>query len=167
MDCVYIGYLGCSIIVEGDRESVRSVSFVNKAGKGHNGTDGAYSQPVTSDLRLYFNNENPDFSKYRVCLESLTQFERRVLEETRRIRFGELVTYGELARRAGTHAVRATGNALAKNPVPIIIPCHRVVAARGIGGDSGGLFIKRKLIELERRGSQVARLNSFPATSSM
>lgn len=175
MDCVYIGYLGCSVIIDGDEGSVSSVSFGKKVGNGHGitdstSTDGTYNHPVTRDILRYFNCENPDFSKYDIDLGMLTRFERRVLEETRRIRFGEVVTYGELARRAGTNAVRATGNALARNPVPIIIPCHRVIAAAGIGGYSGGLLIKKKLIKLERAAvqpGQVARLNSLSATSSM
>ncbi|MBU4340133.1 MAG: MGMT family protein, partial [Euryarchaeota archaeon] len=63
--------------------------------------------------------------------------------------YGTTITYSELARRIGSRAVRAVGGVLARNPVPIIIPCHRVVAKNGIGGFSCGVDMKIKLIELE------------------
>ncbi len=67
------------------------------------------------------------------------------------IPYGETISYSGLARRAGKEgAGRATGQALAANPVPILVPCHRVVCADGnLGGFSGGLDIKRRLLELE------------------
>ncbi len=74
---------------------------------------------------------------------------RRVLETLRReVPFGHLVTYGALARRVDTHP-RVVGQALARNPVPIVIPCHRVVARRGPGGFSPGLAWKYYLWRLE------------------
>jgi methylated-DNA-[protein]-cysteine S-methyltransferase len=74
-------------------------------------------------------------------------FSRRVLEELRRVPFGELVTYGELARRAGRPgAARAVGGAMRNNPIPIVVACHRVTAQDGsLGGFSGGLDVKRRL----------------------
>ncbi|TMB00237.1 MAG: MGMT family protein [Deltaproteobacteria bacterium] len=64
---------------------------------------------------------------------------------------GQVVSYGEIARRIGQpQGSRAVGQALGRNPVPIVIPCHRVIAAGGrIGGYGGGLGIKRKLLRLE------------------
>jgi O-6-methylguanine DNA methyltransferase len=80
-------------------------------------------------------------------------FERRVLEELRRIPSGETRTYGEIARQIGLpHAARAVGNACAHNPVPLVVPCHRVVPARGgIGRYSatGGEATKRRILERE------------------
>lgn len=80
-----------------------------------------------------------------------TAFQRRVWQETARIPFGETRTYGELARSLGAEgAPRAVGQALGRNPLPIVIPCHRVVAADGgLGGYTGGLEIKRALLALE------------------
>ncbi|MGH2739087.1 MAG: methylated-DNA--[protein]-cysteine S-methyltransferase [Actinomycetota bacterium] len=78
-------------------------------------------------------------------------FHRSVLRTTARIPFGAVASYGEVARRAGSpRAARAAGNALAGNPVPIVVPCHRVVAAGGaLGGYTGGLDRKRFLLDLE------------------
>ena len=79
-------------------------------------------------------------------------FRRRVLETLHeRVAYGETVSYGELAEMAGSPAAfRAVGTAMATNPVPIFVPCHRVLAAGGrIGGYGGGLAMKRALLVLE------------------
>lgn len=79
-------------------------------------------------------------------------FGRRVLETlAREVPWGETVTYGELADMAGApRAARAVGNVMAHNPVQLLIPCHRVVAANGLGGyGSAGLALKRALLEHE------------------
>jgi O-6-methylguanine DNA methyltransferase len=81
-----------------------------------------------------------------------TPFERRVWEETRRVPWGQVESYSAIATRAGApRAVRAVGNALGKNPVPIVVPCHRVIHVAGsIGGFTSGLDWKRYLLSLER-----------------
>lgn len=78
-------------------------------------------------------------------------FTRKVLTETWRIPYGETRTYGELAAAAGSaRAFRAAGTALGANPIPVVVPCHRVLRAGGaLGGYGGGLDVKRKLLELE------------------
>ncbi|HUV58380.1 MAG TPA: methylated-DNA--[protein]-cysteine S-methyltransferase [Acidimicrobiales bacterium] len=79
-----------------------------------------------------------------------TEFQRDVWAELSRIAYGETITYGELARRVGRpQGFRAVGQANGKNPLPIIVPCHRVVASNGLGGYAGGLPMKRALLELE------------------
>ena len=79
-----------------------------------------------------------------------TPFQREVWNELTRIGYGETITYGELARRVGRpRGPRAVGQANGRNPVPIIVPCHRVVASGGIGGYGGGLKVKRALLALE------------------
>jgi len=80
-----------------------------------------------------------------------TEFQRLVWEALTDIPYGSTATYGEIAEYIGhPRSARAVGMACGCNPIPIIIPCHRVVAANGIGGYSGGLTIKRKLLEIER-----------------
>ena len=78
-------------------------------------------------------------------------FGRRVLEQTGRIAFGDAASYAQIAARAGSpRAVRAAGNALGANPIPIVIPCHRVLrTGGGLGGYTGGLAAKRHLLALE------------------
>jgi methylated-DNA-[protein]-cysteine S-methyltransferase len=75
---------------------------------------------------------------------------RRVLEALRDLApFGATVTYGELGRRAGVDDPREIGVMMARNPLPLVVPCHRVVASDGLGGFGGGLELKRRLLELE------------------
>ncbi len=83
-----------------------------------------------------------------------TSFQRRVWRALQGLKSGETVSYGELAARLGSGA-RAVGNACRRNPVPLIVPCHRVVAKSGLGGfagdrDGGWTAIKRRLLEHER-----------------
>jgi methylated-DNA-[protein]-cysteine S-methyltransferase len=86
-----------------------------------------------------------------IDLRGVSPFQRRVLAAARRIPAGRVVSYGELARRIGRpRASRAVGQALGRNPLPILIPCHRIVASGGaLGGYVGGARVKRKLLALE------------------
>lgn len=83
-------------------------------------------------------------------LSFLTAFQQAVLRECARIPRGEVASYAEVARRVGKPlACRAVGNTMRINPIPIVIPCHRVVGSDGIGGYGGGLAVKRQLLALE------------------
>lgn len=106
--------------------------------------------PFARHLAGYFAGK-PRRQPPPVHLIGLTPFQRRVLEEASAIPAGEAISYGELARRIGKpRAARAVGQALGRNPIPIVIPCHRVVAAdRTLGGYTGGLRIKRKLLAID------------------
>ncbi len=101
-------------------------------------------------LEEYFAGRRQEF---RVPIDwSLVRgFPRRVLGATRRIPYGRVRTYADVAARAGSpRAWRAAGNALASNPIPIVVPCHRVVASGGgLGGYTGGLHRKEFLLGLE------------------
>ena len=102
-------------------------------------------------LRLYFEGKPVDFSNVEVSFDGLGQFEERVLRQTMKVPYGKLMSYGALAAAAGSPgAARAAGNAMRRNPAPIVVPCHRVIHADGsIGGYSGGLDLKRRLLALE------------------
>lgn len=103
-------------------------------------------------LREYFAGEREAFD-LPVDLTSLTDFERRVLRAARGLGHGQVVPYAELARRIGRPtASRAVGNALGKNPVAIVVPCHRVIRSDGgLGGYGGGEEYKEALLRLEGR----------------
>jgi methylated-DNA-[protein]-cysteine S-methyltransferase len=106
---------------------------------------------VVPELVLYLSGERVSFRRHRVDLTGVPPFLVRCLLAARRIRYGQVRSYGWLAAAAGNpRAARAAGQAMARNPLPIIVPCHRVVAADGsLGGFGGGLEMKRALLELE------------------
>ncbi len=105
---------------------------------------------VLDQLDNYFAGNLTRFS-IPVDLRVSTVFAYRVLLAASQIPFGETISYGETAKLVGSPgASRAVGGALGRNPLPIVIPCHRVIAADGsIGGFTGGLAIKKVLLRLE------------------
>ena len=107
-------------------------------------------EPALTELDAYFQGRLERFT-LAVDLRGVTAFTQRVLRVTRKIRFGQLLSYGDVARRIrAPRASRAVGGALGRNPVPIIVPCHRVVArGGGLGGFTGGLDAKRALLSIE------------------
>lgn len=102
------------------------------------------------ELREYFLGKRTQFTI--PLAPNGTPFQKRVWRMLYRIPYGKTLTYAEVAKRVGRRsAVRAVANAIAKNPIPICIPCHRVVRSDAqIGGYSGGISRKQKLITLER-----------------
>ena len=104
-------------------------------------------------LQRYFAGERVDFADIPVLLEGVTPFRQKVLTATQNLTYGDICSYGRLAAECGSpHAARAVGGALASNPVPIIIPCHRVVASSGrLTGFSapGGIYTKMALLQME------------------
>ncbi len=103
-------------------------------------------------LEHYFNGESVDFNVLPIDMSGGSNFQIAVWTAARRIPYGHTVSYGEAATMAGAPgAARACGSALGANPVPIIVPCHRVIRSDGsIGGFSIGVDIKTKLLDLER-----------------
>jgi methylated-DNA-[protein]-cysteine S-methyltransferase len=102
----------------------------------------------------YFEGEKIDFSDFQLDLDEQDGFFKQIYAATRRVGWGHTTTYGALAREIGfgPEAARDVGQAMAKNPVPLIIPCHRVLAAGGkVGGFSapGGSAAKIRMLELE------------------
>jgi methylated-DNA-[protein]-cysteine S-methyltransferase len=144
------------VVVAGDREGLRKLDFLV-------GRHGAISIPreweqdpvfpllrrAEEQLTAYFEGKRRSFSLPLAPVG--TPFQRRVWSELQRIPFGETLSYSELARRTGRpSAIRAAGAANGKNPISIVIPCHRVVGKDGSLTDyGGGLEKKAALLELE------------------
>lgn len=107
--------------------------------------------PVRRQLDDYFEGRRQSFD-VDIDWGLVGDFGRRVLGQTARIPYGSVSTYGDIARSIGSpRAARATGNALGSNPMPIVVPCHRVVASGGkMGGYTGGIERKQLLLTLER-----------------
>ena len=105
---------------------------------------------VFEELDHYFSGRLQRFS-VPVDLRNISEFTDRVLCETHRIPFGELRSYRDIACRIGSPtASRAVGGALGRNPVPVIVPCHRVISHQGrLGGLTGGVATKRALLRVE------------------
>jgi methylated-DNA-[protein]-cysteine S-methyltransferase len=100
-------------------------------------------------LDLYFSREKPDF------IPSLnpqgTPFQQKVWQELLKIPCGQTTTYGAIAKRIGCRSAQAVGQAVHRNPIAIIIPCHRVIGADGsLTGYASGLDVKQKLLQIEQ-----------------
>lgn len=139
------------ILIEGDESGVSLIEI----GTSESATTGAQpegSTPVARaarQLQAYFAGERCDFS---VPLSPKgTEFQRRVWHELERIPYGRTISYGELAKRVGNpNASRAVGAANGANPLPIVVPCHRVIGANGtLTGFGAGIDVKAKLLEIE------------------
>jgi methylated-DNA-[protein]-cysteine S-methyltransferase len=123
-------------------------SHPTPARQAENGADG---HPLADRFRAYFAGARDDFADVELDVDEGTPFERALLDAIRRVPYGEVVTYGELAALAGRpSAPRAAGTFCAHNRFALVVPCHRVVGATGLGGyGSLGLAYKRRLLELE------------------
>jgi len=110
---------------------------------------------LQKQIKSYFDGKNVDFNTdIPVLLNGLGEFSKGILTACRNVRAGQTITYNELAQKAGyPKAGRAAGNALARNPIPLIIPCHRIIRGDGkLGGFSapGGTILKKRLLQLEK-----------------
>lgn len=109
---------------------------------------------LVSRLKRFAGGEPVDFADVSIDLSGQTPFQRAVLRHCRRLKWGTTATYAQLARRAGRPgAARAVGSTMARNPVPVIVPCHRVVRSGGrdVGGFSapGGNGLKQRMLAQE------------------
>lgn len=105
---------------------------------------------IEEELQEYFRGTRRDLRDIPLDLSGSTPFERRVYQATRSIPFGKVATYGQIAKAIGQpNAQRAVGQALGKNPIGIVIPCHRVVGFDSLGGFTGGLEHKKRLLRHE------------------
>jgi len=118
--------------------------------------DETFFKILQEQITAYFEGACVNFSlDIPIALDGFHGFSLKVLTACRKIKFGRTITYSDLAKKAGRPAAsRAVGNALAKNPLPLIIPCHRVLRADGgMGGFSapGGIPFKKKMFALEHK----------------
>jgi methylated-DNA-[protein]-cysteine S-methyltransferase len=137
--------------VEATDAGVRRVRLPNASGPEVDGDGGAarHATSAVSELEEYFHGERREFG-FALDWAGVDVQHRRVLEALRELApFGVTVTYGELGRSAGVGDARDVGVMMARNPLPLVVPCHRVVASDGLGGYGGGLALKRRLLELE------------------
>lgn len=141
------------VTIGGDEHHLHSVQF-GSDDRGGKASDPPPASPVLAQARTqfkqYFSGSRRQFEL--PLLMSGTDFQQRVWRVLAEIGYGQVLTYGELAARLGNvHLARAVGQAANKNPLPIIIPCHRLVGAGGwIGGYAPGVELKRILLAHER-----------------
>lgn len=102
----------------------------------------------------YYKGAAVDFGNVKICLDGLSEFQRTVLTALRTINYGNTVSYAQLAKLANSpRATRAIGTVMAQNPLPLIVPCHRVIKADGSPGlfsAAGGTDTKKRMLELEK-----------------
>jgi methylated-DNA-[protein]-cysteine S-methyltransferase len=143
------------LLLAGDKAALHAVEFVNGRKPPRLNPDWKKdSKPFVEtvcQLLAYFSGELEEFDL--PLAPQGTEFQRKVWDNLCDIPYGETISYGELAKRIGNpNASRAVGLANGSNPIPIIIPCHRVIGSNGkLTGYGGGLPIKEKLLALERK----------------
>ena len=129
--------------------------LVAKSQSSGAGEPPAWLESVIADVQRYLDGERVDFAAVAVDLDAVAPFHRKVYAALREVTWGRTTTYGALAREAGSadwESTREVGQAMARNPAPIVIPCHRVLAAGNKpGGFSayGGVLTKERLLSLE------------------
>jgi methylated-DNA-[protein]-cysteine S-methyltransferase len=114
--------------------------------------DGRAAENVSAAATQVLEYSSGDRERFEIPIDwsGVDPTHRRVLETLREIApYGTTVTYGELGRQSGVDDPRDVGVLMARNPFPLVIPCHRVVASDGLGGFGGGLELKKQLLELE------------------
>jgi len=106
---------------------------------------------IADDIETFFEGEDIQFSLKIVCMDLCSEFQQKVLRAEHGIPRGAVSTYQRIARHVGRpRGARAVGNALAMNPFPLIIPCHRAIRTDlSIGGYQGGIKMKRTLLQME------------------
>jgi methylated-DNA-[protein]-cysteine S-methyltransferase len=136
-------------VVEGDDRAVTKIFMPHEPTGASRGAVPKAVKVAAEQLAQYFAGTRTTFS-VSLARVPATEFQREVWEALRAIPYGQVRTYGDVAAAVGRpKAVRAIGNANHVNPWPVIVPCHRVVGASGLGGYGGGLDVKLFLLDLE------------------
>lgn len=158
MNYAYIDTPIGTLLIAGDDAAVHRITFPQRGHAAKPEPEWQQSQrgPVGEairQLREYFTGKRAEFDL--PLAPTGTAFQLSVWRRLQEIPYGETISYGELARRVGNpKASRAVGSANGANPLPIVIPCHRVIAGDGtLGGFGGGLPTKQTLLALELRSS--------------
>ena len=147
----YILYIG----LPGKNNILKLVQFAKKWGfvifiKNDIGT---YNSKLLNEIEEYFSGNRKKFTIKYIILGTL--FQKKVWEETLKIKYGKTLSYGEIANKTGIYkGARSVGNALGVNPLPILIPCHRVIGKNGkLVGFGGGIDMKKLLLNIEKERS--------------
>jgi methylated-DNA-[protein]-cysteine S-methyltransferase len=143
-----------SLRLPASTEARAEASILRRFSQARRSPPSAWVTTLVSDINRYFHGEKVDFFAIPLDFGSQDPFFARVYFEVRRLGWGETTTYGAVAKALGAppQAARDVGEAMASNPMPLIVPCHRVLAAGGkLGGFSapGGSNSKAKMLELE------------------
>ena len=149
---VFDGIKLCGLRFQGGKtpSSLKACAYAEPESEGKvRGRNAQVYQQARRELNLYLAGK---IKKFTIPIKIYgTEFQKKVLEATRNIPYGETRTYKEIAESIGhPHAERSVGNALHSNPLQVVVPCHRVVSSRkGIGGYALGTDLKRKLLCME------------------
>ncbi|MHB1034659.1 MAG: methylated-DNA--[protein]-cysteine S-methyltransferase [Pirellulales bacterium] len=160
--CAFRSHLGWTVMV-GGAGFLKALTFAHASRRAaidsldsivaDNARIGSWNPELARRLQAYADGAWDDFRDVRLDLHHLTPFQRRVVNECRHIGYGQTLTYGQLAVKAGSpRAARAVGSVMAANRFPLVVPCHRVVGVNGgLGGYSAGegVTLKAKLLALE------------------
>lgn len=146
-----------NVRITASKKGISSIKFIKKISCqkafAHNSkkNDNKILLTAERELKLYAQGKLKSFS-VPIDLSCLPRFTRLVLYKVKKIPYGTVISYKQLALLMGNDKLaRAVGNSLGKNPVPIIIPCHRVISSNGsTGGFSAGLTIKKRLLAIEQ-----------------
>jgi methylated-DNA-[protein]-cysteine S-methyltransferase len=137
------------LVIEQEEDTIIGLSFCSEQTPSLPETD--FEKEIYSQLDAYFTGTRKEFDL--PFFATGTVFQLMVWEELLKIPYGETITYGTLAQRINRpNSSRAVGGALNKNPVAILVPCHRVIGSKGqLTGFAGGLTAKQDLLNLERK----------------
>lgn len=127
------------VVVHWDENTVYRIKF------SRTGEEGLVPLPI----RMYLSGKTQAINLESVATQGQSIY-ARIYREVRKVPYAETATYGEIARIVGT-GPRVVGLAMAHNPTPLVIPCHRIVGTRSLGGFSSGIDIKIALLELEKK----------------
>ncbi len=152
-----LGWVGISSSINGitgvilPRETRQEVvDLIGEASSEADSLGISHLKEAASRLAKFFRGRDVKFPD-KLDYSGATELQRKVWEETRRIPYGKTSTYGQIARKIGCRSPRAVGQALGRNPFPVIIPCHRVIGSDGrLVGFGGGLKLKKQMLEMEK-----------------